>query len=69
MSSDSTTMLEYTQHVAGKMLIAACIFLFLLSILDYFYQRQIFIKSLRMTKQELKEEYKQQEGDPHVKGR
>ena len=57
------------QHIANKMLIAACIFLFLLSVFDYFYQRFMFMKSMRMTKQELKDEYKQQEGDPHVKGK
>ncbi len=60
-------MLAFTQHIAGKVLIGACILMFLLSIGDYFLQRFIFLKSMRMTKQELKDEYKQQEGDPHVK--
>ncbi|MFM9889394.1 MAG: flagellar biosynthesis protein FlhB [Rickettsiales bacterium] len=69
MEVDRTGMLLFTQHVAGKMLISACIFLFFLSIIDYIYQRFIFLKSQRMTKQEVKEEYKQQEGDPHVKGK
>ncbi len=37
--------------------------------LDYFYQWWRYEKDLRMTKYELKLEYKQQEGDPQVKGR
>jgi flagellar biosynthetic protein FlhB len=37
--------------------------------LDFFWQRFQHSKRLRMTKQELKEEYRQAEGDPVVKGR
>lgn len=62
-------MLGFAQVLAGKMLIAACIVLFLLSIGDYLYQRFTFMKQMRMSKQELKDEYKQQEGDPHIKGK
>lgn len=62
-------MLEFAQKMAGRMLISVLILLFLLSIADYLWQRFIFMKSMRMTKQELKEEYKQQEGDPHIKGK
>ena len=36
---------------------------------DFIYQKYKFSKDMRMTKQEIKEEYKQQEGDPQVKGR
>jgi flagellar biosynthesis protein FlhB len=43
--------------------------LFLLSILDALYQRFQHRKELRMTKQEVKDEYKQMEGDPHIKGK
>lgn len=35
---------------------------------DYMYQRWSYEKNLRMTKQEIKEEYKMTEGDPKVKG-
>jgi flagellar biosynthetic protein FlhB len=40
-----------------------------LAILDYAYQRWDFEKSLRMTKQEIKDELKQSEGDPLIKSR
>ncbi|MEN3186363.1 MAG: flagellar biosynthesis protein FlhB [Atribacterota bacterium] len=36
---------------------------------DFFYQRFEYERSIRMTKEELKEEYKQTEGDPIVKSR
>ncbi|MCK8538048.1 flagellar biosynthesis protein FlhB [Yersinia ruckeri] len=36
---------------------------------DVFYQIMSHIKKLRMTKQEIRDEFKDQEGDPHVKGR
>jgi flagellar biosynthetic protein FlhB len=36
---------------------------------DYIYQRIQFIRDLMMTKQEVKDEMRQSEGDPHVKGR
>lgn len=40
-----------------------------LAIADYIYQRVKFGRDMRMTKQEIKEEYKQQEGDPQIKGK
>lgn len=40
-----------------------------IAVLDYIYQRYDFEQSLRMTKEEVKEEFKQQEGDPAIRGR
>jgi type III secretion protein U len=34
---------------------------------DYFFQYRHHIKELRMTKEEVKQEYKEMEGDPHIK--
>ncbi len=45
------------------------IILFFIAIADVAFQRYQHIKQLRMTKQEVKEEYKNVEGDPQVKGR
>lgn len=36
---------------------------------DLFYQRFAYLKNLRMTKAEVKDEFKQQEGDPIIKSR
>jgi flagellar biosynthetic protein FlhB len=43
--------------------------LLVLGILDYGYQRWDFIRNARMTKDELKEEFKSVEGDPRIKSR
>ena len=41
----------------------------LIGIVDYFYQRWKFADEMKMTKQEVKDEYKNTEGDPQIKGR
>ncbi|MDR1048900.1 MAG: EscU/YscU/HrcU family type III secretion system export apparatus switch protein, partial [Synergistaceae bacterium] len=38
-----------------------------IGLIDYGYQKWDFEKSIRMSKQEIKDEYRQMEGDPHVK--
>ncbi len=64
---DTTYSLQYSGILAVKLLIGTTLLLFLLSIMDYLWQRYTFMKQQRMTKQEVKDEYKQQEGDPHLK--
>lgn len=41
----------------------------IIAIGDFAYQKFKFSRDMRMTKQEVKEEYKQQEGDPQIKGK
>ncbi len=41
--------------------------LLVIAVADYFYQKWDFENSIKMSKQEIKEEYKQMEGDPQVK--
>ncbi len=41
--------------------------LFIVAILDYLYQRYEFEQSIKMSKQEVKDEYKQSEGDPQIR--
>jgi flagellar biosynthesis protein FlhB len=43
--------------------------LLILSVLDYFYQRYDFEKNIRMSKQDIKDEYKKTEGDPLIKSK
>jgi len=40
-----------------------------IGVVDYFYQRWKFADEMKMTKQEVKDEYKNTEGDPQIKGR
>lgn len=41
----------------------------IIGLVDFIYQKVKFSKDMRMTKQEIKDEYKQQEGDPQIKGK
>ncbi|BDU50122.1 flagellar biosynthesis protein FlhB [Haliovirga abyssi] len=43
--------------------------LFVLAVVDYFYQKWEYDKSLKMSKQEIKEEMKQTEGNPQLKAK
>ncbi len=64
---DIPDSLAFLMENATRMLQGVIATLFLIAVFDYLYQRYEYIKNLRMSKQELKEEYKQQEGDPHIK--
>jgi type III secretion protein U len=53
-----------------KMFVLYCGAAFLvISAVDYFFQKRQHIKELKMTKDEVKREYKEMEGDPHIKGK
>jgi flagellar biosynthetic protein FlhB len=55
--------------ISAEIFIKTCLLLFVLAALDYGYQRWQFFQDMKMTKQEVKDEYKQIEGDPIVKNR
>ena len=67
--SGAVDILAFTGRVAFKICLGACVTLVILAAMDYAYQRWEYEKNLRMTKQEVKDEYKQTEGDPKVKAR
>ncbi|HHT46172.1 MAG TPA: flagellar biosynthesis protein FlhB [Firmicutes bacterium] len=52
----------------GLALRVAVVFLFL-ALIDYLFQRQEFQKSLRMSRKEVRDEFKNLEGDPHLRAR
>ncbi len=62
-------MMATLYSMTMRMMIGILVALLAISIADVLYQRWEFNKQMRMTKQELKDEYKQTEGDPHVKGK
>jgi flagellar biosynthetic protein FlhB len=51
------------------MVFLVCLIFTAIAVLDFFYQRYEYEKKLRMSKQEVKDEYKQTEGDPMIKGK
>ncbi len=59
----------YIAKMAAKILIVAAVVFLGVAIPDYLVQKKQFIESMKMTKQEVKEEYKEMEGDPLVKSR
>ena len=59
------TMLQLVIYFLASILLIIIIF----AIIDFYFSRHYYMKSLRMSKQEIKDEYKNMEGDPHVKGR
>jgi len=56
-------------RLAFTLLVSAGIILLILSIFDYMFQRHLHRESIKMTRQEVKEERKTYEGDPQVKSR
>lgn len=56
-------------RVGFKIIFRSALVLVILAILDYAYQRYEHEKKLKMTRQEIKEERKQMEGDPLIKAR
>jgi flagellar biosynthetic protein FlhB len=64
---DTRDILVMMMTMTMRLLLGVIIVMFFLALLDYLYQRFVFMKSMRMTKQEVRDEYRQQEGDPMVK--
>ncbi len=58
-----------TLRVVMELFFKVVITLLVLAVFDFAYQKWQFLKDMRMTKQEVKDEYKQMEGDPKVKAR
>lgn len=56
-------------EIVTEMGIRVSIVYMVLAFLDFAYQKWKFSNDMKMTKQEVKEEYKNQEGDPQVKGK
>ncbi len=59
----------YILKVILKIFLRVCIVMIIVAVIDYTFQKWQFEEKLKMTKQEVKEEYKQSEGDPLVKSR
>ena len=55
--------------ILAEIVINICIALIILGILDWIYQKYEFNKSLKMTKQQVKDERKNADGDPKIKSK
>lgn len=62
-------IMDRLRDIAIWMTASTVIVMVVVAGLDWFYQKYTFMKKMRMTKQEVKEEVKQTEGDPQIKAR
>ena len=69
IDSDSKVMLANAAAIIGSFVFRLFIAFLLLAIFDYLFQRWDLEQKLKMSKQEIKEEHKQTEGDPTLKAR
>ncbi len=61
--------LSFIGSLTIKLTFVAALILLCLAVFDYFYQKYEFEKSIRMSKQDIKDEYKKAEGDPLIKSK
>ena len=69
MDMELVSALAYMGTISFRIMVKTVWVLALIAGMDYLYQRWSFEKGLRMSKDELKEETKETEGDPHVRAR
>jgi flagellar biosynthetic protein FlhB len=60
-------IITYSVNVTRSLMFAVISLLAVGALLDFIWQRQRFMVRMRMSKEEVKEDFKQSEGDPHVK--
>ncbi|NOY77219.1 MAG: flagellar biosynthesis protein FlhB [Calditrichaeota bacterium] len=68
MDQGTGQIISFMMKVIFQMAIWASLILVVLAVADFAFQKWNYMKDMRMTKQEVKEEMKEYEGDPQVKG-
>ncbi|MCL2627828.1 MAG: flagellar biosynthesis protein FlhB [Oscillospiraceae bacterium] len=69
LGQDIFTSFVDIMRTAFMMALKMCIAMVFISLADFLYQHWKHEKDLKMTKQEVKDEFKNQEGDPKIKGK
>ena len=67
VDSDIVTTLAFLGRISALIMAKICAILILLAFIDFLYVRFEMEEKMKMTKQEVKEEFKESEGDPHIK--
>jgi flagellar biosynthetic protein FlhB len=65
----SASMLAVIAKITLGLLIRVCLALLVISVADAMYQKWKYIQELKMTRQEVKQEHKETDGSPEMKGR
>ncbi len=66
---DPSAILGVTTSLTLQLMASVVAMLAFVAIADFFFQYRTWYEKLKMSLQEVKEEYKQSEGDPHIKGK
>src|SRR5450756_956888 len=69
LAFDPSAILGITTNLTVQLMGAVVAMLAVVAIADYFFQYRQWYERQKMSLQEVKDEYKQSEGDPHIKGR
>lgn len=69
LGAEAGTLLGVYGSVASKLFLSLFSIVLVFAVLDFVLQRMEYSKSIRMTKQEAKQEHKEREGDPQIKAR
>ena len=69
IKGDFVSSLEAVQDITVQLVMTVVVIMTVVAIADYLYQRLSHIAKLKMSQQDIKDEHKQSEGDPHIKAR
>lgn len=67
--ADIQTIFDFVGHIAFKIVTHTCGIMIVLGLIDMLYVKWRYMENLKMTKQEVKDEHKELDGNPEVKGR
>jgi flagellar biosynthesis protein FlhB len=66
---DVRKLFHWTAYISYEVFIRVAVLLVVVAMADFFFQKYRYTEQLKMTKQEVKDEFKETEGDPTTKGR
>ncbi len=66
---DPLAMLTRSSAMLRSLFYSVLALLGVMAMVDWIWQRQRFLQRMRMSKEELKEDFRQAEGDPHIKAK
>jgi flagellar biosynthesis protein FlhB len=69
MNQDTNSTLKSIVDLSIYFILTILFIIIIIAIMDFYFTKFYYMKSLKMSKQEIKDEYKNMEGDPQVKGR
>jgi flagellar biosynthetic protein FlhB len=67
--TDIRGIFTFVSHISYKIVVHTCGVMIILAVLDLAFVKWNYIQNLKMTKEEVKQENKDSEGDPHLKGK